>query len=142
MRLCASAIALLLFTCLAGCDATVENDTSIEGQWTGTTNGTRIAGPDTLNESVALEVTYQEAGDGELTGTGKFVVSSANEEDQTVELEVTGLRSRNTVESAFVSETDTIVYNGSIKAEGSQIEGQWDWKHRHEGTARVVLNRQ
>lgn len=138
----APAAALLLSVSLVGCDATVENDISIGGEWTGQTVGTRIVNSDTLTESVSLEVRYQEAEDGELTGTGVFVVSSPNREDETVELDVTGLRSSNTVESAFVNETDTVVYNGSIRENGNQIEGQWDWKHRHEGTARVVLERE
>ena len=136
-----SSVIILLLICLAACDTTVRNDTSVEGEWTGRTSGTRITNSDTLNESVTLQITYQEAKDGELTGTGLFSVSAPNREDETIELEATGLRSNNTVESAFVSEVDTAVYNGSIEEKGSQIEGQLDW-NRHEGTARVVLDRQ
>jgi hypothetical protein len=136
-----SSVVILLLTCLAACDTTVRNDTSVEGEWTGRTSGTRITNSDTLNESVTLQITYQEAKDGELTGTGLFNVSAPNREDETIELEATGLRSNNTVESAFVSEVDTAVYNGSIEEKGGQIEGQLDW-NRHEGTARVVLDRQ
>ena len=134
-------VVILFLTCLPACDTTVRNDTSVEGEWTGRTSGTRVTNSDTLNESVTLQITYREAEDGELTGTGLFSVSVPNREEETVELETTGLRSSNTVESAFVSEVDTAVYNGSIKEGGRQIEGQLDW-NRHEGTARVVLNRQ
>lgn len=132
---------LFLPICLIGCDTTVKNDTSIEGEWTGSTSGIRIVGSNTLNESVALQIMYQEAENGELSGTGRFDVSTPNGEGEVVELEATGLRSGNTVESAFVSATDTAVYTGSVTEEGRQIEGKLDW-NRHEGTARVVMNRQ
>ncbi len=135
-------LALTLFIFTAGCDNTVENNASIEGNWTGTATGVLATDEGTVSEEVELEVTYEEAEDGELSGTGVFRVYDDNDElKETVQLSATGLRSSNTVESAFVSETDTAVYNGSVKKGGRQIEGQLDW-NRHESTANVVLNRQ
>jgi len=138
----AALIVLALSLCTVGCDSTVENDASIEGNWTGNATGVLATDDGSVSEDVELEITYEEAEDRELSGTGIFRVfdSNGNAKD-TLELEATGLRSSNTVESAFVSETDTAVFNGSVKKGGRQIEGQLDW-NRHEGTANVVLNRQ
>lgn len=135
-------IALTLSICVAGCDNTVENDTSVEGEWTGDATGVLATDNGSVSEDVEIEVTYKEAEDGELSGTGRFRVFDGNGTmKETVELDATGLRSSNTVESAFVSETDTAVYNGSVKEGGRQIEGELDW-NRYESTANVVLNRQ
>lgn len=135
-------IALVLSFCVAGCDNTVENAASIEGEWTGNATGVLATDNESVSEDVEIEITYKEAEDGELSGTGHFRVFDGNGTmKENVELDATGLRSSNTVESAFVSETDTVIYNGSVKKGGRQIEGEMDW-NRHESTANVVLNRQ
>lgn len=133
---------IILLVCIVGCDTTVKNDASIEGDWTGSANGILATEDGSISEDVELEITYDEAKGGELSGRGMFFIFDSNGGSKdTIELDATGLRSSNTVESAFVSETDTVVYNGSVKNEGAQIEGKLDW-NRYENTANVVLNRQ
>ncbi len=120
-----------------GCDSTVENATSVEGEWTG--SGQFATATDTPEESFSIEVTFEEAEDGELSGTGIFTIDGR----EPVDLRATGLRSSNQVDAAFLreAEPDTIQYDGAVQDEGRRIEGVLDW-NRREGTARVMLEKQ
>jgi hypothetical protein len=146
---------VLLALCLVGCDSTVENDASIEGDWTGSANG-RITYVDEdkndVNDDIELEITFSETNAGEqggktiyeLSGTATLrIFNGSGNLKETLELNVSGSRSANTVESAFSKPgVDTLLYNGSVKNGGDNIRGTLNWLDRYDNTSDVKLSRQ